>query len=326
MSSSSSPAPTRPRLLPGELANGARAITRGVVLALLDHDGGSRVRVGWAISPDALTLSVRDDGDGALTVDALSAHRVAERVAALGGTLRVDATAGWGTLIAVELPLAPLRGETPPPDPLAVLNAREREVLPARRRPRNREIAEALSITTHTVKFHVANILRKLDVGTRGQAAALAALAAGHRLAAARRRMNVYQRPCPVAADEHGRTGVHRRSMAVLELRPAAAWTQATAVAGRGLVPREPQRDGCETTCGRAAIASRRIASSGGRARIQMSRTSANSALAAAASWSRSGGEERVERGEDLVGHGAAVNAGPAGRDHGAHELSRRSS
>jgi DNA-binding CsgD family transcriptional regulator len=130
--------------------------------------------VGWAISPDTLTLSVRDDGDGALTVDALSAHRVAERVAALGGALRVDATAGWGTLIGVELPLAPLRGETSPPDPLAVLNAREREVLTelaAGRR--NREIAEALSITTHTVKFHVANILRKLDVGTRGQAAAL---------------------------------------------------------------------------------------------------------------------------------------------------------
>ena len=55
-----------------------------------------------------------------------------------------------------------------------MLNAREREVLTelaAGRR--NREIAEALSITTHTVKFHVANILRKLDVGTRGQAAAL---------------------------------------------------------------------------------------------------------------------------------------------------------
>ena len=39
---------------------------------------------------------------------------------------------------------------------------------------RNREIADALSITVHTVKFHVANILRKLDVDTRGQAAALA--------------------------------------------------------------------------------------------------------------------------------------------------------
>src|SRR3954468_20239571 len=167
--------PDSTRLLPGELANGARAITRGIVLALLDQAGRSRVRAGWAVTPDALTLSVRDDGDGTLTAESLSVHRVAERVAALGGGLRVDATPGWGTLGRVALPLAPWRAEIPPADPLAVLNAREREVLDqlaAGRR--NREIADALSITVHTVKFHVANILRKLAVDSRGQAAALA--------------------------------------------------------------------------------------------------------------------------------------------------------
>jgi DNA-binding CsgD family transcriptional regulator len=165
--------PDSPRLVPGELANGARAITRGIVLALLDGASRSRIRAGWTVSADALTLSVRDDGDGAATVDALSTHRVAERVAALGGTLRVDVTPGWGTVIGVELPLAPLRGESEPEDPLAVLNGRERDVLDqlaAGRR--NREIADELSITVHTVKFHVANILRKLEVTTRGQAAA----------------------------------------------------------------------------------------------------------------------------------------------------------
>jgi DNA-binding CsgD family transcriptional regulator len=167
--------PDSPRLLPGELANGARAITRGIALALLDQQERSRLRVGWCVSADALTLSVRDDGAGRLTGEVLSSHRVAERVAALGGELRVDATPGWGTVVDVELPLAPLRGESVSDDPLAVLNTREREVLDelaAGRR--NREIAETLSITVHTVKFHVANILRKLDVNTRGQAAALA--------------------------------------------------------------------------------------------------------------------------------------------------------
>lgn len=167
--------PESPRLLPGELANGARGITRGIVLALLEQAERSRLRAGWFVSPDALTLSVRDDGAGRLTGEALSGHRVAERVAALGGELRVDATPGWGTVVHVELPLAPLRAESVSDDPLAVLNAREREVLDelaAGRR--NREIAEVLSITVHTVKFHVANILRKLDVDTRGQAAALA--------------------------------------------------------------------------------------------------------------------------------------------------------
>ncbi|MCZ4096464.1 MULTISPECIES: LuxR C-terminal-related transcriptional regulator [Streptomyces] len=39
---------------------------------------------------------------------------------------------------------------------------------------RNRAIAEDLHISESTVKFHVANILNKLDVDTRGEAAALA--------------------------------------------------------------------------------------------------------------------------------------------------------
>jgi DNA-binding CsgD family transcriptional regulator len=167
--------PDSPRLLPGELANGARAITRGIVLALLDQPARSRIRAGWSVSPDALTLSVRDDGDGQLTAAALHTHRVAERIAALDGDLRLDSTPGWGTVVHVALPLAPLRGAAVPDAPLAALNAREREVLAelaAGRR--NREIADALSISVHTVKFHVANVLRKLEVSTRGQAAALA--------------------------------------------------------------------------------------------------------------------------------------------------------
>ena len=166
--------PESERLLPGELANAARGVSRGIVLALLDQEDRSRLRVGWVVSPDALTLSVRDDGPGRLTADALSAHRVAERVAAVDGSVAVDAVPGWGTTVRVALPLAPLRGAAEP-DPLAVLNAREREVLAGLAAGRrNREIAETLTITVHTVKFHVANILRKLDVATRGEAAALA--------------------------------------------------------------------------------------------------------------------------------------------------------
>lgn len=56
-----------------------------------------------------------------------------------------------------------------------MLGARELEVLGhlARGR-RNRDIAADLHISESTVKFHVAKILEKLSVGSRGEAAALA--------------------------------------------------------------------------------------------------------------------------------------------------------
>jgi DNA-binding CsgD family transcriptional regulator len=38
---------------------------------------------------------------------------------------------------------------------------------------RNREIAADLAISENTVKFHVANIYRKLDVSSRSEATAL---------------------------------------------------------------------------------------------------------------------------------------------------------
>jgi DNA-binding NarL/FixJ family response regulator len=39
---------------------------------------------------------------------------------------------------------------------------------------RNRAIAEKLSISENTVKFHVANLLRKVGASTRAELAALA--------------------------------------------------------------------------------------------------------------------------------------------------------
>jgi DNA-binding CsgD family transcriptional regulator len=80
---------------------------------------------------------------------------------------------GWGTTVTVGLPLGAVA--TAPPSPLASLNPREREVLAELvRGARNRQIGETLAITPHTVKFHVTNILRKLGVESRGEAAAIA--------------------------------------------------------------------------------------------------------------------------------------------------------
>lgn len=56
---------------------------------------------------------------------------------------------------------------------LALLSAREREVLRYIAAGHgNKAIARELDLSLHTVKRHVANILCKLDVASRGQAAA----------------------------------------------------------------------------------------------------------------------------------------------------------
>ncbi|MFE9067318.1 LuxR C-terminal-related transcriptional regulator [Streptomyces violaceusniger] len=170
------------RLLPADVANTARAVVHAVVHAMLDEQGPGqdgaprpvrRVHVGWKVADGELRATVRDDGPGVLRRTALDARRVGERLSALGGRLDVDAVPEWGTMVTATVPLGP-----PQParkDPLYVLGARELEVLEQLARGRrNRQIAQELHISESTVKFHVANILEKLGVTSRGEAAALA--------------------------------------------------------------------------------------------------------------------------------------------------------
>ncbi|WP_329430723.1 LuxR C-terminal-related transcriptional regulator [Streptosporangium sp. NBC_01495] len=163
----------RGRPLPYEVARTARSVVRGAVLAMLQQGGLSRVRLSWEVADSLLRVTVRDDGPGSLAADALSVHRLRDRVAVLGGTLGVDAVPGWGTTITADLPFGPVRPR--PPGPLDTLNPRERDVLHhLALGHRNRMIATRLGISENTVKFHVANILGKLGVSSRGEAAALA--------------------------------------------------------------------------------------------------------------------------------------------------------
>ncbi|MEU9098921.1 LuxR C-terminal-related transcriptional regulator [Streptomyces sp. NPDC048361] len=165
-------AETAETAVPADVAHLARAAVRTLVLAMTAQDGVHRIHVRWRIADCHLVAAVRDDGPGESARAALDTRRVAQRLAALGGTLAVDALPGWGTTATVTLPLGTAPG--PRAEPLAGLHPRETEVLGhLAQGHRNRTIAEALHISESTVKFHVANILAKLGVSSRGEAAAL---------------------------------------------------------------------------------------------------------------------------------------------------------
>ena len=166
--------PATGRALPGEVAHAARAIVRSAVLALVDAGRSSRVRIQWDCDGLNLLIGIRDDGAGELTVHDDSLRPIAERVAALDGSLDVASTPGWGSDVAVTLPL------DPPAEPVSLdesvaLSPREREVLRlVASGARNRSIAQALGISENTVKFHVSNLLRKAGAATRAELTALA--------------------------------------------------------------------------------------------------------------------------------------------------------
>ncbi len=157
--------------LPQDIAHTARTLTRGLVLAALDRPATTRLRASWRLDGSVLRITVRDDSPE--VADAIPARGLTERLTTLGGHWEVDAVPGWGTTVTAVLPL----GVAEPPElrPLDRLNPREVEVLTGISQGlRNRQIAGQLQLSEHTVKFHVRNILDKLDVSSRGEAAALA--------------------------------------------------------------------------------------------------------------------------------------------------------
>lgn len=166
--------PATGRALPGEVAHAARAIVRSAVLAFVDQGDTNRVRIQWDCDGLNLLIDIRDDGHGELTVHDDSLRPIAERVAALGGELGVSSTAGWGSNLAIRLPLDP-PALPESLDESVALSVREREVLRlVASGARNRAIAGQLAISENTVKFHVSNLLRKAGASSRSELAALA--------------------------------------------------------------------------------------------------------------------------------------------------------
>lgn len=166
--------PVNGRALPGEVAHAARAIVRGLVLAMVDQQGVRRIRTQWDCDGVNLLVNVRDDGPGELSATAPAVARLVQRVEALNGSMGVDVMPGWGADVAVTLPLDP---PSRPPADIAGWNLGERELevlqlLAAGQR--NRGIAAKLHISENTVKFHLRNLYRKIGASSRTEAMALA--------------------------------------------------------------------------------------------------------------------------------------------------------
>ena len=166
--------PKNERPVPGEIASAARAMTRATVLAFVAQPELARVRVAWSCPGASLVVDVRDQEAGKLDVPALR-RQLEGRAQTLGAAITLDAVPGWGSHATVVFPLEPPAGRGGQTR-LAALNPREREVLRlVAQGKRNKAIATALGISESTVKFHVAGLFRKLEVTSRGEAAALAA-------------------------------------------------------------------------------------------------------------------------------------------------------
>ncbi|ROS77623.1 regulatory LuxR family protein [Curtobacterium sp. PhB130] len=167
--------PATGRALPGDVAHAARAIVRTAVLALVDAGDAHRVRIQWDCDGRNLLMQLRDDGAGTLDAHDDAVRPIAERVVALDGHLAVESTPAWGSVLDISLPLDPAPGAVDLPDD-ADLTPREQDVLRLLATGvGNREIADGLGITVNTVKYHVANLLRKRGARTRAELAALGA-------------------------------------------------------------------------------------------------------------------------------------------------------
>jgi len=163
--------------LPRALAHAARIVTTAAALRAARRPGADKLRVLWRLTPNLLTVTVADNAslDAAEPPDTLAG--VERRLGGLGAELELDSRPHWGTTLTCRLPLHDVAAapETAAERRLGELRDREREVLELMIAGlRNREIAERLFISVRTVKFHVSNILQKLDVDSRLAAIALA--------------------------------------------------------------------------------------------------------------------------------------------------------
>ncbi|HET9084020.1 MAG TPA: histidine kinase [Candidatus Limnocylindrales bacterium] len=95
------------RRLPGSVEATAYFVAAEALTNAIKHSGASRIDLRTWLADDHLHLDVSDDGrGGADATDGTGLTGIHDRVAALGGTVRVESRVGEGTRLMVALPCA----------------------------------------------------------------------------------------------------------------------------------------------------------------------------------------------------------------------------
>jgi DNA-binding CsgD family transcriptional regulator len=165
--------------VPQAIAQAARFLSRTAALNATRHTNADKLRLFWSLTRGTLNITVADNGatDESKGAQLARLSDVERRLAGLGAEIELDANPQWGTTLTCRVPLHDIAAppETPAARRLDQLRDREREVLELMIAGlRNRDIAARLFISVRTVKYHVSNILQKLDVASRTEAIALA--------------------------------------------------------------------------------------------------------------------------------------------------------
>jgi signal transduction histidine kinase len=91
--------------LPPEIEASAYFVVAEALTNVVKHSRAARAEVTAGIENGTLSVEVRDDGVGGADPEGHGLVGITDRVAALGGRLRIDSPSGAGTLVAAELPL-----------------------------------------------------------------------------------------------------------------------------------------------------------------------------------------------------------------------------
>lgn len=94
-----------PPPMPGWIECGLAMVLREAVTNIARHAQASEAMIALRVEAGAVVLEVADDGRGGVSANGNGLAGMRERVAALGGTLRIDSPRGAGTRLTVTVPL-----------------------------------------------------------------------------------------------------------------------------------------------------------------------------------------------------------------------------